>query len=209
MITPYSDASLNKIYELLFCDDLELYRPSNDDVSTSPWRELFDQRATADKLRSLVDSDGFEARTRALAALRLREMGQPIADKRLFGTVIEVGMDGGLDVLAVYSDGTARYINHSGSLIVWDTRADGSDILIGELLEASQNVVGQIGPWDGHRLDPPPTGNARLTFLVSDGLCFGEGPFEMLANDPMGGRVIDTGVRLMTYLIENSLAQSA
>lgn len=208
MITPYPDASLNKIYDLLFCDDLELFRPADGDVSVSPWKELFDRRANADELRAIVYAEESEARTRALAALRLREIGQPLTDKLLFGTVIEVGMETGLDALAAYADGTIRYINHAGSLFVWDTRTEHSDAMVAELLDASRNVVAQIGPWDGHRLDPPSTGNARLTFLVSDGLYFGEGPFEALAQDPMGGRVIAAGFQIMTFLFQNYSGQS-
>ncbi|QQS33792.1 MAG: hypothetical protein IPM50_04210 [Acidobacteriota bacterium] len=208
MITPYPDASINKIYDLLFCDDLELFRPADGDISASPWKELFDRRANADEIRTIVYADWSEARTRALAALRLREIGQPITDKLLFGTVIEVGMETGLDALAAYADGTIRYINHSGSLFVWDSRTEYSDALVGELLDASISVVSQIGPWDGQRLDPPANGNARLTFLVSDGLYFGEGPFEALTQDPMGGRVIAAGFQIMTFLLQHYSGQS-
>jgi hypothetical protein len=203
MITPYPDLALNKIYDLLFCDDLELFRPTDGDISASPWKELFEERTNSDDLRALVYAGDSEARTRALAALRLRETGHQIMEKLLFGTVIEVGMDEGLDVLAAYSDGTARYINHSGSLVVRDTRTAESDRLVGELMDASRNVVSHIGPWDGQRLDPPAIGNARLTFLVSDGLYFGEGPFEVIAQDPMGGRVIAAGFQLMTFLFRH------
>jgi hypothetical protein len=208
MITPYPDQALNRIYDLFFCDDLELFRPADGDVSASPWKELFDKRADPDRLRELVYAEGSEARTRALAAMRLREIGQPITDKLLFGTVIEVGMDEGLDALAAYADGTIRYINHSGSLFVWDTRTEYSDALVGELLDASIGVVSQIGPWDGHRLDPPAIGNARLTFLVSDGLYFGEGPFEAMTQDPLGGRIIAAGFQIMTFLFQHYSGQS-
>ncbi len=210
MTSPYPDRSLNKIYDLLFCDDLDLFRSpeATGDVSVSPWKELFDERTAADELRSLVFAEGSEARTRALAAMRLREIGQPIMDKLLFGTVIEVGMETGLDALAAYADGSIRYINQSGSFCAWDARTDRSDALVGELLDASRSVVAQIGPWEGQRLGPPANGKARMTFLVSDGLYFGGGPFEALARDPIGGRVIAAGFQIMTFLLQHQTARS-
>jgi len=37
----------------------------------------------------------------------------------------------------------------------------------------------------------------RLTFIVSDGLYFGEGPFEVMAEDPAAGPLIQQGVKLL------------
>ena len=42
--------------------------------------------------------------------------------------VIEVPFEDRLDVLAVYADGTARYINHQGGMIVWGFSRDSSTI---------------------------------------------------------------------------------
>jgi hypothetical protein len=79
---------------------------------------------------------------------------------------------------------------------------------VGDLFSAAYTLVEQIGPWEGERRPPPTAGNARLTFLVSDGLYFGEGPFDVLARDPMGGPVIDRAAKLMTFLIDNATDQS-
>ena len=37
----------------------------------------------------------------------------------VLGVIVEVGLDEGLDVLASYQDGTARYINYTGKMILW------------------------------------------------------------------------------------------
>lgn len=37
------------------------------------------------------------------------------------GVVLDVPVDGALDTLAAYADGTARYINHSGKAIIWES----------------------------------------------------------------------------------------
>lgn len=54
--------------------------------------------------------------------------------------VLEVHLKGGLDTLAAYADGSIRYINYSGSLVVSE-RAD-AEIrgLIDTLLRAGQDV---------------------------------------------------------------------
>ena len=198
----YSDPAIDQIYELLFCDDLERYRG---DTSTYPWSVLFASPSNIPDLEKLVDDDEAETRTRILAANLLRTLGKPDDDKQLFGVIVEVGLDEGLDTLAAYEDGTARYINYTGKMIVWETRTVESDGLIVDLFAAARNVVSQIGPWDGARLNRPKTGNIRLTFLVSDGLYFGEGPFELLSQDPIGGPVISAATKLMTFLVTQGM----
>jgi len=145
---------------------------------------------------------------KVIAANMLTARGRPAAGRRIFGVIVEVGMDEGLDVLAAYEDGTARYINYSAKLIVWDARTNESDEIIADLFATARPLVDRIGPWDGERREPPTAGNARLTFLVSNGLYFGEGPFSALHGDALGGPVIDGAVKLMTFLIENATDQS-
>lgn len=208
MHPPYSDHGLNQIYDLLFCDDADLYRSTVESQDTFPWSVIFADPVDRPALEKLVGDPDAESRIRILAANILRNTGIAISPKHLFGTVVEVGMAEGLDVLAAYEDGTARYINYSGKLIVWETSTPPSNMLIKELLDASQSVVDVIGPWDRERLGPPKTGNVRMTFLVSDGSYFGEGPFDDLARDPMGGPVINGAAELMNFLIGNSVPQS-
>ncbi len=205
---PYKNDAMNKIYDLLFCDQIDLYRTSGELNDEYPGKVLFDPDAADASLRSIIDDESVETRFKLIAANLLAARGNPYGSRRIYGVIVEVGMDEGLDVLAAYDDGTARYINYSEKLIVWDTKTAESSALVADLFSAAQSVVDQIGPWEGNRLPPPVSGNARLTFLVSDGLYFGEGPFEMLAGDPMGGAVINSAAKLMGFLVENALDQS-
>lgn len=207
-MTPYENEGLDPIYNLLFCDDLEPFRNASVDSSVGPWSVLLNESASIEELEQLINDPNLESRFKILAVNDLLRRGEVLEGRRLFAVIVEVGLDEGLDVLAAYEDGSARYINHAGSLIVWDTNSPESDAMINDLFRAARAVVEQIGPWDGERLPPPPVGNVRLTFLVSDGLYFGEGQFGVLANDPMGGPVISGAARLMEFLIGKSLAQS-
>ena len=199
-MSTYSNPSIDHIYELLFCDDVELYCRDNGGTEY-PWSVLCARKPDAAQLGMIVDDPELEARQQILAANLLRSLGKTSDDKRLLGVIVEVGMEKGLDVLAAYEDGTARYINYSESMIVWDTRTQQSDELVIDLFHAARNVVEHIGPWDRERLARPVNGDVRLSFLVTDGLYFGEGQFEVLAQDPMGGPVIAAATKLMQLLV--------
>ena len=131
-----------------------------------------------------------------MAYSRLRKLGQPVTPKRLLGVIIEVPLSAGLDVLAAYSESGVRYLNQSGKLAFYEG-VDSLQPLVRKLFAALAPLIQQIAATDQPRR-PPPTGtSARLTFLVSDGLYFGEGPMAALQRDALGGLVIAQGVELL------------
>lgn len=201
---PYKNEGINQIYELLFCDDMELYRGGHTAPEIYPWNILFDENADTDRLREVLYDETLETRPKILAARLLAENGVVEPVRRVMGVVVEAGLPDGLDVLAAYEDGSARYINFSGKIVIWDTPTAESEDLITALFDAGTAVVNNIGPWEGPRRPPPASGTIRLNFLVSDGLYFGEGPFDVLQTDPMGGPVIAAAVQLMRYLIQEA-----
>lgn len=201
---PYANEGINQFYQLLFCDDIDLYRSAHSAPEEYPWDVLFDFNPDIDRLEDILHDVELEARPKILAARLLAENAIVEPQRRLMGVIIEVGLEDGLDVLAAYEDGSARYINFSGKIIIWDTPTTESEQLLTELFDVGTAVVNNIGPWDGPRRPAPSGGNIRLNFLVSDGLYFGEGPFEVLQQDEMGGPVIDSAVKLMHYLISES-----
>lgn len=202
LISPYRNEALDKIYNLLFCDQPELFRPSNGQANTYPWNVLFAASPDSDALQNLAEDADAESRTRLLAYTMLMNTGIKPQRRELLGVVIEVGLEEGLDVLAAYDDGTARYINQSGAMVIWEAPTSASNALLDRLFAESEVVVSKIGPWNKPRLSQPANGDVRLNFLVSDGLYFGQGPFNALANDPMGGPVIDAATKLMAFLTD-------
>jgi hypothetical protein len=200
---PYKDEGLNKIYNLLFCDQPVLYKTGVEQVSAYPWNILLAPVAAADDLQKVIADESIETRVKLLAYRLLSAIGQPVTQKELLGVVIEVGLENGLDTLAAYKDGTARYINHSGKMIVWEADNARAELLIDTLFEKSQEVVAKIGAWEKSRLPAPGTDNVRLSFLVSDGLYFGQGPFDVLEADAMGGPVIHAATQLMIFLTQS------
>ena len=194
---PYADDATNTIYELLFCDQLSLYKT---DSSAYPWSTLFAPAPTQEDLEKIVFDDHMESRIKLLAYNLLRSQEMPIAEKELLGVIVEVGMEEGLDVLASYQDGTARYINYTGKMIIWDAPDKVSGEITAQLFRDSLSIVHRIGPWTNPRRPHPPAGTVRITFLVSDGLYFGEGPVNVLFNDALAAPALSSATALMQYL---------
>jgi hypothetical protein len=197
---PYASEAANTIYNLLFCDDIAAFRPKVA-AQIAPWQAvLFSDPADANALQSVAADSSQEGRIRSLAYGRLRGIGEPVPSKALLGVIVEVALSAGVDVLAAYSEGGVRYINQTGKLAVFECVAS-IQPLVRSLLHASQAIVSRIGPWENPRLPPPKSGNTRLTFLVSDGLYFGEGPMPQMQRDPMGARVIGDATALLQAIV--------
>ena len=170
--------------------------------------EAGDREGAVATLIAIINQDDLESRHYLEAWHALRELNftapAEIA-KLLLGVVVEVNTPDGLDVLAVYSDQTARYLNYSGALIAWETQTPEMDSAIDLLLRESEAVVGMIGPSRMRRPAPPSVGQVRLNFLTPSGLHFGQGPYEALAEDQLAGPVLSAAVQLMEALVECAL----
>lgn len=202
MYAPYNQPEINQIYDLLFCDDLMAFSPKPGE-ELAPWQSvLFGGPVDAERVRTLAEDTTAEGRIRALAYNWLRAQGQPVPPKTLLGVIVEVPLDGGLDVLAAFSDHGVRYINQTGKLAVIEGGLPETDPIVVALLAAAQPVIARIGPSDQERLPPPRQGNFRLTFLVSDGLYFGEGPMPVMQRDPLAGPVINQATQLLQMVVD-------
>jgi hypothetical protein len=74
--------------------------------------------------------------------------------------------------------------------------------LVQRLFAVSQPIVDRRGPSDKERLPPPDkAGNVRLTFLVSDGLYFGEGSMSIMERDAAEGPVISEATALLLAVV--------
>jgi hypothetical protein len=202
---PYKDTATNLIYNLLFCDNIELFRANTQTPLTYPFDILFSETSTIADFQKIIDDKNFDARLKMLAYNRQHSKGHKSDKKELLGVIIEVGLDDGLDVLASFNDGTARYINQTGKMIIWETTDETSNKLTKDLFTKSQEIVKQIGPWDKPRRPHPTKGTVRITFLVSDGLYFGEGPIDILFNDPLASPALTSGTELMKYMTEKAV----
>ncbi len=201
---PYHDAALDAIYNLLFCDDPNSFRASLSGEPSGVWKVLFSTPPDTIQLRRITNDQSEESRVRALAFRLLTNAGESVQRKELLGVVVEKPMSGGLDVLAVYRDYSVRYLNHSGKLLIWETRDAAIDRLINEVFEPAEKAILSIGPWEKPRLAPPVGQVTRITFLVSDSLYFGQGPTAVLERDSIGGPVVAAATKLLLALVQRS-----
>jgi hypothetical protein len=196
----------NEIYDLLFCDDLSKFQPKSLDNRTGWQKLLFGPAQSVAGVATLASDTTAESRVRALAYNWLRAHGERPPKGILLGVVIELPLDQGLDVLAAYADGSVRYINHSGKLAVIEPGGlPEANRRAKTLIELAQPIVDRIGPWEKARLPPPVKPNVRLTFVVSNGLHFGEGPFQAIQKDPLAGPLLEQGSQLLRFVVQKVL----
>jgi hypothetical protein len=168
---------------------------------------------TADAIATfqrVLQQSGLEVRLYLQAWHGLRSMGIfPPEDlaREIQGMVVEVAHGRGLDIVAVYADGSARYINYSGAAIVWDVHDPEIDQLIAELLSVGQGIVDVSEPWDGPRPPAPSTGVVRINLLTFGGLHLGQGSFQSVSQDGLGGLALRGAFDLMQALIKKVKAK--
>lgn len=186
--------------------------PRDTSLNREPWVSFIEARKYLDKknkpsafqtLQKIADMPGLEPRHYLQAWHFLRQLGvNPPADKAkiVYGVVVEVGMKNGADIVAAYTDYTARYLHHTGAGVIWERPDASLDAEIEALLKAGQAVANVIGPWEQARPAAPQGETVRLNMLTPSGLHFGYGSFQNLYNEPMGRAIIDPATRLMQGL---------
>jgi hypothetical protein len=202
--------------DLLFGDRPAEALPEGDSAQGEPWDTFIRARrlqragdvdGAVEAWRSIAAIPGLESRHHAQAWHFLRQAGvAPAAaeGKRVLGVVVEVGMEQGEDLVAAYADGSARYFNFSGAAVIWEHPDASLDGQVQAMVEAGQVLAGKIGPWTGPRPPPVKQGEVRVSLLTPGGLHFGQGPFDALARDQLGGPVIFRAQQLMQALIAKS-----
>jgi hypothetical protein len=199
---PFKKDALNKIYELLFCDDIKLYKTSNEYKNEYPWNLLFD--GNTKELQKLINDKNVESRVKILAYNKIRLSGQKNIKKELLGVIVEVPQEKGLDVVACYKDGTARYLNQGENIIIWEEKDNKIENTIKQIFLKANNIYKAIGPWDKKRLPFPKENITRITLLASDGFYFGQGPTSVFFKDQLASPTLSDVTKLLLLLIEKT-----
>jgi hypothetical protein len=205
---PYRDDAANGMYNLLFCDEPARFAPKGEapqGVLATVLAESSDRAA----LESIANDEGMESRIRMLAFNRLRAMNVAVPSKQLLGVILEVPLGRGLDTLAVFADGRMRYINQAEKIGIFEDAPPAIAQKVQMVLRASQAVVDQIGPATEPRRAPPTADLTRMTFLVSDGLYFGEAASDDMYTDRLGGPVMGNAAELLSLLVDYTLQRQA
>jgi hypothetical protein len=196
---PRKSQPLDAVLEKALFAEVELGKCFPDDVT------LFAEGSRDDIIRFLLEKTNCrESRIQLAAWNELRRLGVEVPSdlsKNVLAVVLEVGLYGGVDYLAAYSDHTARYYNFSGAKVIWENEEEEMSAAIDRLFEAGQAVTGKIGLWDEERRKGVAEGMVRMSFLTPSGLCFGEGPMSGMLHDNLAEPVIASGIELMKRLM--------
>jgi hypothetical protein len=201
--------------DTLFGDmSLDEWLANSKTTTSEPWvsfrsaRVFLKEGLNAEAQQALLQitaMPNLEARMTLQAWSALRALGHlppPEVSSYLYGVVVEVGMESGVDLLAAYSDFTARYYNYSGSGVAWERPSPSLNPHVKRVLDAGRAILPNIGVSEEPRRPAPDFGTIRLNLLTPAGIAFGEGPFEVLAEDPMASPLIDAATSLMQQLTE-------
>jgi hypothetical protein len=156
------------------------------------------------ELTSIVAMPGLESRHYLQVWHGLRNAGAPPPGdeaKHVYGVVVDVPSQAGLDTLAVYEDRRARYVNFTGKILVWEASEPTIDRLIDDVLSVGRTIANRIGPWKGER-PPIPRDHARVSLLTPSGIHFGQAPRDLLFRDPMAGPLLNAAAKLLKVLVE-------
>jgi hypothetical protein len=165
-------------------------------VSTEPWASFVRARALfgdgeADGAvsiwRHIAESAGIESRHTLQAWHFLRSVGvEPPDDVAALalGALAEVAVDVGHDVLVAYGDGSVRYLNHGGQVVVVEPPVPAPVAnAAGPWLAVAQRLALVVGVWAQPQLPALPEGHTRVTMLTPGGARFGQGPDGELRQD--------------------------
>ncbi|MBI4346207.1 MAG: hypothetical protein HY553_05090 [Elusimicrobia bacterium] len=181
-----------ELRELLFADqDLDMLLdglPPEDRGVTcgslrNPWPLLYMARAlradgrarqAAALLRQIGEEREVETRVRLWCWRALRELKvAPEAGRagEVLGVVLELPLAFGVDTLAAYVDGTARYVNQGGAVLRFRGEDPKITALLRRLLREAQAVSGGL-PLGPRRA--PPKNRIRCSLLTREGIRSGE-----------------------------------
>jgi hypothetical protein len=201
-VSPYASKNANFIYNLLFCDNLNLFKPKHD-KDLAYWEKAFFIQPNADEIKSIAINPSTENRVRALAYNWLRDSGQPSTDDILLGVIIEVPLRLGLDTLASYGDGSIRYINQSEKIVFIEQSGNVKiEKLEKELVNLSAKYLKNNNIKIAQRRPIPKHGEIRITFLTSQGLRIVDGPMVSLQAQPDTGQIIGKAIEILTVIVD-------
>lgn len=204
--------------ELLFADQTldELSGALSGDESPAypdAWKQLIQaadylrrnkQTQATELLLAIIKNPSISTRMLLWGWTALRQIGirpQPSEASEIRGVVIQVPVEQGADVLAVYADGTARYVNHSGKIIVWES----TDTRIARNVQEILDLSKAIDPNSSDDLSGTASGIVRVTLLTFNGNRSVDVAIHLLQGSPVNS-VLTKGAELIRNLIQQTEA---
>jgi hypothetical protein len=197
--------------------DLSPQEWPSDANEVHPWslfvkaRELIAARQesqAADIYREIAETPRLESRHYLQAWHFLRKMNiqpPPELANKVYGVVVEVCLATGPELVAGYTDHTARYLHSSGGGVVWEAPDSSLNEPIDRLLEAGAAAAAVIPAMNQARPNPPKEVNAvQICILTPSGIHHGLGTFERCSREPLANAIVNTATALMQALVGKS-----
>ncbi len=144
-----------------------------------PWSffaEAFDQFMVKGNLKSAVktykkilETPGLETRHYLQAWHFLRKLGtNPPSDiaNNVYGMVVDVVIESGVETVAGYADHHARYFHSSGGATIWEAPNDSLNEVIDALLKTGEAPAKSLKPLDKHPLAPGNLNQVQICVLT-------------------------------------------
>jgi hypothetical protein len=109
-----------------------------------------------------------DSRLRLWTFTALRALDATPAEDGVEGVVLEVEGGHGVETLAAYADGSARYLLPTGARVIWDAPDQRLEKVIAAVIAGAAAIVPHTAP--GKLAGEPGTGMARMTLLLPSGL---------------------------------------
>ena len=188
------------------------------DYESPPWSHFAEANRLASRgaapaivqLRKILALPRLESRIYLQTWHCLRALGvvPPEAVRtEVVGVVVEMGLKTGLDAVVAYADCTARYFNHSGAAVIWDTQTTEMNASIDPLLHAAETIGESTAPVEEPHPPPPRRGSLLINILTPGGIHIGMGKTKAMQSDPMGAAVTQAALALMQKLMKLEAAE--
>jgi hypothetical protein len=201
---PYKDSTANVAYNLLFCDNLALSKSHTQTPYQYPYDILFSASPSEADLQKITNDSNAETRGRILATKMLLSKGHKPERNELLAVVVEVGREKGLDALAAYKDGTARFVGQTEKILTIDHPEEASNKLIADLFAKSEGVMKMMNTSSKPRHGFPIKDDGKVTFIMSDGSYAVGGPMSVVFSNLSAGSVKNSATNLLQYMLEKS-----
>lgn len=126
-----------------------------------------------------------DSRMRLWSWTALRGLGEApdgAAAATVEGVIVEVEVGKGVDTLAAYRDGKARYLLHSGAKVIWDAPDQRLGPAVAATIAAADRIATDLPA--GRLAGEPGPGQARITLLTASGPRAVEEPLADIGKDP-------------------------
>lgn len=153
--------------------------------------------------RVIADDKKNEPRVRLWAWNGLRSLGVRPKQVGTLGLILEVPQQGSTELLAMYADRSARYINYSGMVVVWEQHEHKMDSLMGASFKLADQIVAKQALT--HERSHVRTDKVRFSFLTTDGLMQAEKSIDAL-NDPKDNftRIFANSVQVLSEMVNRA-----